>query len=330
MLPLLRRALEPVWFLPRPTEPIPARGVGSALGRGRPFTVLSWNIQFAAGRNRWFFYDGGPDVRVTATEVEHNLAGITSLIASVEPDLVLLQEVDRNSVRTARIDQHERLRSALRLACDASTPYFKVPFVPVPVNNPLGRVDLHLSVFSRFTLGPGTRTALAPLREPAWRRAFNLRRAVQHHPIGLADGGVFDLFQTHLSAFALGDGSLERQGHQVAEAVGRTSGPALLAGDFNALPPGDDPQRLGHAAILYADATSPLAPLLDAFDLLWPSERPSPPERFGTYVPWGSRVPDRTLDYAFGRGLTVHAVRTIADGQLWSDHLPVVLIASIP
>jgi endonuclease/exonuclease/phosphatase family metal-dependent hydrolase len=48
-----------------------------------------------------------------------------------------------------------------------------------------------------------------------------------------------------------------------------------------------------------------------------------------TYVPWGSNRPDRTIDYAFGRGITVHSASTIAAGAAWSDHLPIRLELSI-
>ena len=37
---------------------------GMALALDRPISVLCWNVQFAAGRDRVFFYDGGRAVRV--------------------------------------------------------------------------------------------------------------------------------------------------------------------------------------------------------------------------------------------------------------------------
>lgn len=324
----LRRALRPLWFLPDPVEPVPVVGVGPALPRGRPFVVLSWNLQFAAGRTGSFFYDGGPDVCVSPAEVESTLAGIAALIRREAPDLVLLQEVDVRSRRTGWVDQHARLHRELGLPVRASTPYFRVPFVPVPPHDPLGPVHMVLAVHSRFGLQPGVRHALAPLDEPVWRRIFNLRRALQHHAVPLEGGGALQLLQTHLSAFARGDGSLERQAVQVCDVVRSTSGPALLAGDFNSLLPGDDPARLGFASVLYSDATPPLAPLLDTLELAFPPAGAGPAG--WTYVPWGSNRPDRTLDYAFVRDLVVHEARALSEGAAWSDHLPVRLVLEVP
>jgi len=328
---LLHEALSRVWFLPDASMPVAARGQGVPLKPGQRFRVLSWNIQFGAGRSRWFFYDGGPDSRVSEAEVEHTLAGITALLGEVNADLVLLQEVDRYSQRTADIDQHERIRSAIGLACDASTPYFHVPFVPVPPHNPLGRVQMHLSVFSRFSLGAGERIALSPLREPVWRRAFNLRRALMTLPIHLSGGGDLRIFHTHLSAFSRGDGTLGRQVATVADRIGRTSGPALLAGDLNSLPPGDGGARLGAARVLYSEQSTPIQPLWDGLDVFFPPVGADGRvgREWGSYVPWGSNEPDRTIDYVMGRGVQVHSVRTVSEGGRWSDHLPIVLELSI-
>lgn len=284
--------------------------------------VLSWNVQFCAGRRRLFFYDGGTASRVTRAEVEHTLDGVAALIRSHAPDLVVLQEVDRNSTRTAAVDQHDQLVKRLGYPVHASTPYFKVPFVPVPPREPMGRVDMHLSVLSRHALRPGRRVALSPLDEPRWRRAFNLRRAILQTALQ-RDGGVdLQLLVTHLSAFSRGDGTLARQVDTLLRTAARTNGPLLLAGDLNSLPPGDDPARLGRAAVLYDRGTTPVAPLFDGLTPLAPHPPLDP--SFRSYVPWGSNRPDRTIDYLFGRGITAERVQVDPRGAAWSDHLPIV------
>lgn len=290
-------------------------GRGAELGL-EPFTVISWNIQFGAGRNRCFFYDGGTDSRVTPAEVEVAMRGIGDLLAAHDPDLVLLQEVDRRSARTGRVDQVAGLRRRLGLPVWASTPYFKVPFVPVPPEQPMGAVDMHLAVFSRFAMQDGRRVALATLDEPLYRRVFNLRRALLRLQVG-----PLALFQTHLSAFSRGDGTLDRQVERVVTEVGAAS-PALLVGDFNCLPPGVDPAALGEAAVLYAEERTPIEPLYQVLD---PALDPSPP----TYVPFGSNRADRTIDHAFTRGLEVLEAEVLPAGAEVSDHLPLKLVLRI-
>lgn len=318
-----------LWYRPAPIESILPDGRGEPLPVGRALKAISWNIQFSAGRSRFFFYDGGPDSLVSEPEVSETLRGIVALLRREDADLVLLQEVDRHSKRTCWIDQHTAIREALAVPCAASTPYFKVPFVPVPPHSPMGQVEMHLSIFSRYQLQPGRRIALAGLQEPIWRRAFNLRRALMHMPMICSDGEVFDLFQTHLSAFSRGDGTLSRQVDQVlAQVTNSRSG--LLAGDFNSLPPGDDPKRLGLAQVLYSDSRTPVQPLLESLTPVFPPPD-APLETVRTYVPWGSDRADRTLDYVMGRGpLTIHESTVLAEGAAWSDHLPLRTIFELP
>ena len=136
-----------------------------------------------------------------------------------------------------------------------------------------------LSVFSRFALAGGVRVRLASLDEPRWRRAFNLRRALQHHTLAVEGGRALQVYHTHLSAFSRGDGTLEKQVGTLLREVGATVGPAVLAGDLNSLPPGDGPGRLGEAARLYADDGTPIAPLFAHLEPVSPRPGEEPAAR---------------------------------------------------
>jgi endonuclease/exonuclease/phosphatase family metal-dependent hydrolase len=315
-------------FHPAPLERVAIRGHAPPLPRGQKLRVLSWNIQYAASRNQRFFYDGGRAVHAHRADVEHTLDQIARVIRQASPDLVLLQEVDRDSDRTGRVDQHRALLDRVPYPMHSSTPYHKAAWVPHPPHQHMGRVDVHLSVFSRFQLASATRYQLAMLDEPWWRRAFNLKRALFELEMPVEGGGALTVLHTHLSAFSHGDGTLEAQ---VAALIDRASAatarrsPWLLAGDMNALPPGVDTRDLPpDQAIEYPEATSPLAPLFDRFSSVIPLERyltRDPTTR--TFLPFGAEAPDRTLDYAFTDGLTVSDVAVIDERRI-SDHLPLV------
>jgi endonuclease/exonuclease/phosphatase family metal-dependent hydrolase len=277
--------------------------------------LVSWNLQFAGGR-RHFFYDGGREVRVGGPAARATLAALRRQAERGAPDFLLLQEVDRHSARTGFIDE---LAGFVEDSCaTASTPYHRCAWVPVPAHAPLGRVDMHLAVVSRRPLGAATRRALPVLREGPVRRIFNLRRALLAVEVPLADGRVLALANTHLSAFSHGDGTVPAQVAALAAWMDsrRAAGqPFLVAGDLNALPPGDDPQRLPDAS-QYADAPDVLAPLLararSAFDL--------GAARVPTYQPFG-QAPDRVLDYVFAsEDLEVGEARV--ESTAASDHLP--------
>jgi len=317
------------FLFPRAVEGVPVQCAADApaLDPGRTITLLGWNIQFGAGRHP-FFYDYGDVVSVSEAEVHRTLEGIATTIRAVDPDLVVLQEVDRGSRRTAFVDEHAWLVDGLDYPCHASTPYWRAPYVPIPAHEPLGRVDLHLSVLSRFALGPATRRALPMLRESPLRRLFNLKRAVLEVRLPVRGGPDLVLLQTHLSAFSRGDGSLPGQ---VAAVDARLAAledagiPWVIEGDLNALPPGDDPSRLApEERALYPEASTPVAPLLahwhDPVADGWRTD----PARWRTFLPYPEDVPDRTLDYTLhGGGVRAMGYRVVREAKAWSDHLPV-------
>lgn len=309
--------------------PVSTRRDAPPVPRNRRLRMLCWNIQFAAGRGQHFFYDGGQAVSVDRRTVERHLDAIAEVIRREAPDLVLLQEVDRRSRRTARVDQHAELLVRVPYPCHVSTPYFRVPYVPYPPHEHLGRMDMHLSVFSTFGVSHALRHALAPIQGERWlRRQFNLRRALLELALPLADGGHMRVFDTHLSAFSHGDGTLALQIGAIDARLATTERegiPWLLGADLNTLPPGDDPTRLGTDADLYADG-SRVAPLIDHYR--WPVRPDAPPA--WTYQPFGG-TPDRTIDYVLhGRAITAVDFRVLSDVADVSDHLPLVFDFVIP
>ena len=178
-------------FSPGPVEAVEVHcggGEPRVLSSGSEITVLSWNLQFGASRKHHFFYDGGTAVSVPSGDVDATVAAIVDVIKSIEPDIALLQEVDRDSRRTGRRDQLDAYLSAADWACWTSTPYHRHRYVPHPSGDHLGRIDMHLSVLSRLALQNSQRVALAPLQESWFRRFFNLKRALLVAEVPLEQG----------------------------------------------------------------------------------------------------------------------------------------------
>ncbi|MEQ1508166.1 MAG: endonuclease/exonuclease/phosphatase family protein, partial [Myxococcota bacterium] len=322
---------------PRGPEPVAVVGAAAApvLAPGRPLSILVWNVQFCAGRSRTFFYDGGDAVHVDPDDQLRALDAIGRVLRDQQADVVLLQEVDRGSDRTGRVDQHAELLARCPYPCHASTAYYRNRYVPYPRHQHLGRIEMHLSVFSRFRIAGATRWPLPELAEPWLRRQFNLRRALLEATVPLTDGRSLALFDVHLSAFSRGDGTLPRQLGAVADRLraARDAGhPVVLGGDFNALPPGDDPSRLGPDAGLYADDGEPLRIVADTFASAVPPEaHRDEPERWRTWLPHGAHVADRAIDHLFvGPGVEVLDVAVASGVTDASDHLPLRIELTVP
>lgn len=311
---------------PAPQAPVPVEEHGPAvpLPVGSPFTTVCWNLQFCGSRQHHFFYDGGRAVAVPPEDEAATRAAISQTLQGLDPALCLLQEVDRGADRTGGVDQLPSLASGSSSARSASAPYHRSAYVPTPSWAPMGRVNLHLALLSRSPLAACVRTQLARKATSRVVQAFDLKRCLLTAVVPLEDGRELHVGTTHLSAFSYDDGTRARQIDTLeAWMASRPVGmPWILGGDFNLLPPGDDPTRLGEEARLYGGARNPLRRLVPRFReaagtgrLLSASVR--------SYHPFGAAEPDRKLDYVFVGGpleVVSHRVEPVS----LSDHRPLV------
>ena len=71
---------------------------------GQALKVMTWNIQYLAGKRYVFWYDmadgSGPDERPTPEDLAYNLDEVARVIRDEQPDIVLLQEVNDNAKNT--------------------------------------------------------------------------------------------------------------------------------------------------------------------------------------------------------------------------------------
>ena len=72
---------------------------------GGALKVMTWNIKFGGGRIRFFFECPGDRVIMKRSEVIDNLEGLAAKIRQVDPDILMLQEIDVDSKRVAGFDQ---------------------------------------------------------------------------------------------------------------------------------------------------------------------------------------------------------------------------------
>ncbi|MSQ01414.1 MAG: hypothetical protein EXR71_05910 [Myxococcales bacterium] len=311
---------------PRRYRTLQSAGLPSrqALPLDRDLRIVTWNLQYCGGRQGVFFYDGGRRVRVPRAEQDRVFDGIVEVLRRLDADVLILQEVDRGSARTDRVDQLARLCQALPGFAAVSTPIHRNRFVPHPWWHPLGRVDFHLATLARARPESPRRVALPLLPESPLVQHFNLHRALLIAELPLADGRRFAIGNTHLSAFSGGDDTLSRQMLEVERWYGDAAPLGILGGDLNLLPPGDDPARLGTDGVDHPRER----PEIDAFFARHRSALDPVAQRVpqaGTYLPPGADRPDRTLDWIFaGLGWEVSASRVEPVDPLLSDHWPIV------
>jgi endonuclease/exonuclease/phosphatase family metal-dependent hydrolase len=305
---------------------------------GQPVRVLSWNIQYLAGDGYVFWYDvpdgDGPDTRPTRESLARTLDDVVDVIRAEDPDVVLLQEVDRDSSRTDHADQLALIKARLAGAypCTAAAWYHKARFVPHP--KILGSVGMSLGILSKTRIDTATRYQLPHICGDPVSVAFQFDRAVLAAQLPSRDGKSLTALNTHLDAFAQGCDTMREQVAAVQGVLERTRGPWLIGGDFNLLGSRAAYDALGAEQQAHYDADTQLAPLLEAYSH-FPSEKSlrAVDPRYFTHFPNDPAVtrPDRTIDYFFySDRLGRSRERVRQDDPKISDHFAMLTTVVAP
>ncbi len=208
---------------------------------GDQLTLMSWNVGYGAlGDNADFFMDGGKMVKSADEDrVRENLERIMSDIEGVNPDIMLLQEVDRSSARSYRIDECRMIRDRFTGYESSYGINHKASFVPYPIP-PLGKLDAGVMTFTDSHVESARRIQLPiPFKWPI--RTINLKRCVVETRIPIYDdnseetGKELVLFNLHLEAYDDGEGRAA-QTRMLADLLNEERGKGnyvIAGGDFN-------------------------------------------------------------------------------------------------
>ena len=314
--------------------------------------VMTWNIRFGAGRLPFFGDACGDRVIFTSAEIEASLHGVADKINAIDPDIVLLQEVDRQSKRSAYIDQVQWLLDNSSLNYGAYASVWKAQVIP---SDGIGRMDFGNVILSKWELSEAERIKL-PLREDqdALTQYFYLRRNILKAKVRIPNLNLFYnafyVVNIHATAFATDD---TKQKHvdtyvQTLKDLDDAGASFVTGGDLNALPPGaastdfcladicsgesyhtdadGGPHKDGSYFDNFTNEPILLQPLYDAYTPAISLTNYSANEsHYFTHAPsTGDVTADRKLDYLF-TNLTwnTNSDSTHQDASNWSDHMPV-------
>lgn len=323
---------------PREDLPVACRPVSQAplLVPGQALKVMTWNIQYLAGKRYVFWYDmadgSGQDERPTPEDVAYNLDEVARVIRDEQPDIVLLQEVNDGAKNTDYDNQLALLQERVTdlYPCSSDAFYWKADFVPHP--HIAGSVGMKLATLSRFEIDRAERIQLPVQDANLMSRQFQPKRALLVNYLPLRDGGHLAVVNTHLDTFKDGDDAMQRQMQAVSKLLDKfeASGtPWLIGGDFNLLPLGQY-QRLPVEQRSLYQPDSLLHLLWDKYPMIPNNVEVSGIDRLKwlTHFPNDPRIsgPDRTVDYLFysPRLKRVGASVRQEDTLLISSHLPVI------
>ena len=311
------------------------------LPRAKTLKILNWNVQFMAGNvNNHFFYDNGPDDWPEESVLEKNLDAMAALIREEDPDVIFLQEMDEGAGRTFFQNQVALLLDRLPVSyqSQASTYYWQADFLPLPAI--WGRVGMKLATLSKYKIKSATRYALAPIDTHSWiEQQFEPRRAILQAELALEGGGSLYVLNTHLSAFAQGSQTMERQVSRVVEIMQGfelRNENAIIGGDFNLIPSNEMLELLpAREGAYYNPERTELLPLLEAFASVPAQENflGANAAEWYTHSPnyAKDKTPNKLLDYFFmtDKVRVENSLVRQGDAILISDHMPLVASFSI-
>ncbi len=296
-----------------------------------PIRLVIWNIGYAGlDASMDFFYDGGEQMRPEKDGVIRNMEGICLSLESFRDfDFIMLQEVDRNSKRSYHINEYQRIKDQFQGYHSSFGINYKVDFVPIPVSEPMGKVESGLQTLTkqapvsveRYSF-PGNYTW--PVKLFMLDRCFLVNRYL------LSNQKELVLINTHNSAFD--DGSLRKQqmaylGDYLLSEYEKGNY-VIVGGDWNQTPYGLTPEFPSHVFdkenLTFVEKDFPAADWKWAFDSTLPSNR-----RVATpYDP--SSSPTTVIDcFLASPNVELTNVKTIDVGFKYSDHQPVKVEARL-
>lgn len=291
-----------------------------SLQSGKTYSVMSYNIGFGAySADYTFFMDTGVMLDGTPTQGTHgravsreavvkNTQGVIETVQTLNPDLVLLQEVDIASTRSYSVNQAQQVAQALPDYDRVFASNFHSAYLLYPFNEPHGSVEAGLLTLSRFAIEESTRRSY-PVSNNFVDKFFDLDRCFSVHRLPVDNGRYLILIHSHMSAYDEGGAIRHKQLEMLSSIMSQEYAKGnyvIVGGDFN--------HALGEAA-LTAFPTAQRQP--DWVSLLTEDQLPQ-----GFQIAYANNQDQvatcRGADIPYEKGVSY---LTIVDGFLGSDNI---------
>lgn len=295
----------------------------------RTFSIISWNIGYAGlGAEMDFFYEGGERVRPGRDYYSACWEGISQFIAVTDTvDFYLIQEIDQSSKRSYFTDQVSELSVLFNGYCSVFAKNYDVPYIPIPLLGPMGRVVAGMMTYSRYRPVFATRFAY-PNIAPWPERLFLLDRCFIETRYPLDSPRELIVLNTHNSFYVKPDSlrkiELDIIISRMMEEY-RKGNYVIAGGDWNQNPPG---LRIKHfvSGDVFIPTHISIQPdfLPEGWKFAFDPENPTNRNVDQKYV--RGTTPTTLIDYFIvSPNIDIVDVVTIPVGFKYTDHQPVYI-----
>ncbi len=196
--------------------------------------VMAWNVKYGACRVDFWFDFWGDRTQLSSTEVNDCLTGVAKLITEYNPDILMTEEIEVNSKRSAYVDMVRFIleKTPLRYAT-----YGQTWDTRYTASEGVGRIDLGNAIFSRYPITKAERIRQVDRTDQSTLvKTFYIHRAVTRAEVDLGNDRKIAAYVVHTEAYDF-DGTKQKQIDQIHELAKAETLPFVLGGDFNELPP---------------------------------------------------------------------------------------------
>ena len=315
---------------------VEAAGSGAAgdLTVGQTYRAVTYNVGFGAYSNDYsFFMDGGKESRARSKEAaSENINGAVEEILDLEPDFLLIEELDIDGTRSWHIDELEIVKGSLgdRYKNSTFAQNYDSPYLFWPLLKPHGANQAGIAVFSRYQITSALRRSL-PIEE-GFMKLVDLDRcySVQRIPIPGSDRELV-LYALHLSAYT-SDGTIANEQLEMLFADMLKEYEAgnwcVAGGDFNKDLLGDGGETFGVSGPEYNWAQAIPAEIIpEELSVIAPFDADDPvPSCRNADRPYGDDNFCVTVDgFVVSANVEVIEAKVVDTGFRWSDHNPVYM-----
>lgn len=302
----------------------------------RTYRIVSANIGFGAYSDDYsFFMDGGEESRARSAEaVVENVSGSMAAVAALQPDVLLLQEVDTNGTRSWHVNEAGLALQKLAENGVDNVYYtyaqnYDSPYLFYPLSSPHGSNQAGIVTLSHLELQDAVRRSL-PI-EGGFMKFLDLDRCYSKQRIAVENGKDLVLYNLHLSAYTSDPSTATNQLLLLFEDMCSeyAQGNYVVGGgDFNKdlLGNSSDYFDCGELEDNWAQPI-PAELIPEEIQLVAPFDETAPvPSCRNADAPYGADSFVLTVDgFLASANVEVVAARVLDTGFRWSDHNPVFM-----
>ncbi len=203
---------------------------------GVEYQIVTYNVGFGAYTPDYtFFMDGGASSWAASKDsVIDTINGAAGVIAELNPEIVLFEEVDLDATRSYHVDQSALFRAALPGYDSVVAVDYDSPFLFYPFTQPHGKSLSALMTCSQFAITSSLRRSL-PISS-GFSKLLDLDRCYSVSRIPVENGKELVVYAIHMSAYGNSDEVREGQMTMLKEDMAaevEAGNYVICGGDFN-------------------------------------------------------------------------------------------------